>query len=64
MLFRSIYARHQKDFTWRATSIDRLAGTDRLRAAVENDTVDALLREWDADAKRFTTQVKPYLLYR
>ena len=63
-MLRAIYARHQKDFTWRETSIDRLAGTDRLRAAVENDTVDALLREWDADAKRFTTQVKPYLLYR
>ena len=63
-MLRAIYARHQKDFTWREISIDRLAGTDRLRAAVENDTVDALLREWDADAKRFTTQVKPYLLYR
>ena len=63
-LLRAIYARHPTDFQWRQRQIDRLAGTDRLRAAVEGNTVDALLREWDADARRFETLVWPYLLYR
>lgn len=63
-MLRAIYARHPTDFQWRQRQIDRLAGTDRLRAAVEGNTVDALVREWDADARRFEAQVRPYLLYR
>ncbi|MDB4879843.1 MAG: hypothetical protein JWL60_1289 [Gemmatimonadetes bacterium] len=62
-MLRAIYARHPADFRWRLPQIDRLAGTDRLRAAVERNTVDALLREWDADAVRFEGMVRPYLLY-
>ena len=50
-MLRAIYARHPTDFQWRS-SIDRLAGTDKLRAAVEQNTVDALIKEWDADAER------------
>jgi uncharacterized protein YbbC (DUF1343 family) len=63
-MLRAIYARHPKDFQWRQTQIDRLAGTDKLRAAVEQNTVDALLKEWDADAIKFAARVKPYLIYR
>jgi uncharacterized protein YbbC (DUF1343 family) len=63
-MLRTIYARHTTDFKWRERSIDRLAGTDKLRAAVEQNTVDALVREWDADAVRFAAMVKPYLIYR
>jgi uncharacterized protein YbbC (DUF1343 family) len=63
-MLRTIYARHQKEWTWREKSIDRLAGTDKLRAAVENNTVDALLKHWDADAAKFAAQIKPYLLYK
>jgi len=63
-MLRAIYAHHPRDFQWRTSHIDRLAGTDKLRAAVEDNHVDALLREWDADAARFATQVKPYLIYR
>ena len=63
-MLRAIHARHPADFQWRPRQIDRLAGTDRLRAAVESNTVDALLREWEADARRFEAQVRPYLLYR
>jgi uncharacterized protein YbbC (DUF1343 family) len=63
-MLRAIYARHPKDFQWRVTQIDRLAGTDKLRAAVEQNGVDALLAQWNADAARFALQVKPYLLYR
>ena len=63
-MLRAIYARHPKDFQWRERQIDRLAGTDKLRAAVEQNTVDALIASWNADAARFATRVKPYLLYR
>lgn len=62
-MLRAIYARHPTEFQWRP-SIDRLAGTDKLKAAVENNTVDALIKEWDADAVKFGEQVKPYLIYR
>ena len=62
-MLRAIYARHPKDFQWRA-SIDRLAGTDKLKAAVEANTVDALIKEWDADAAKFAQMVKPYLIYQ
>ena len=63
-MLRAIYARHTTDFKWRERQIDRLAGTDRLRSAVEQNTVDALIKEWDADAVKFAKMVKPYLLYR
>jgi uncharacterized protein YbbC (DUF1343 family) len=62
-MLRAIYAHHTTDFEWRS-SINRLAGTDKLRAAVEQNTIDALIKEWDADAVKFSAQVKPYLLYR
>ncbi len=63
-MLRSLYSRHSTDFKWRPGSIDRLAGTDKLRAAVEAGTVDALIKAWDADAVRFGEMVKPYLIYR
>jgi uncharacterized protein YbbC (DUF1343 family) len=63
-MLRAIKARHPTDFQWRQRQIDRLAGTDRLRAAVDSNTVDALLAAWDRDAATFATRVKPYLLYR
>ena len=61
-MLRAIYARHPVDFKWKP-GIDRLAGTDQLRPAVENNTVDQLLATWRADAMRFEGMVKPYLLY-
>lgn len=63
-LMRAIYARHPKEFTWRTSQIDRLGGTDMLRKAVEGNTVDALIKQWDADAAKFAQQVKPYLIYK
>jgi uncharacterized protein YbbC (DUF1343 family) len=62
-MLRAIYARHPADFKWRTPQIDRLAGTDALRAAVEHNTVDDLLKKWNADALAFAKQVKPYLIY-
>lgn len=63
-MLRAIQARHPAEFQWRQRQIDRLAGTDRLRGAVEQNTVNALLAEWRRDAARFERRVKPYLLYR
>jgi uncharacterized protein YbbC (DUF1343 family) len=62
-MLRAIYARHPKEFQWRTPQIDRLAGTDKLRAAVEQNSVDALITQWNADAAQFALRVKPYLLY-
>jgi uncharacterized protein YbbC (DUF1343 family) len=44
-------------------TIDRLAGTDQLRKAIDAGTLPALLKQWDADARRFEKSRKPYLLY-
>jgi uncharacterized protein YbbC (DUF1343 family) len=63
-MLRAIYVHHPRDFQWRTPQIDRLAGTDKLRAAIEQNGVDALITQWDADAARFAQQVKPYLIYR
>ena len=63
-MLRAIYARHPKEFQWRLSHIDRLAGTDKLRTAVEQNTVDALINEWNRDADKFAVAVKPYLLYK
>ena len=63
-MLRAIYARHPNDFKWRVPQIDRLAGTDQLRDAVEKNTIDSLLRRWKADSDTFGKRVKPYLIYR
>ena len=62
-LLRAFYVRHPRDFIWRQSFVDRLAGTDQLRSAVEAGTIDALIATWNRDAARFTALVKPYLLY-
>jgi uncharacterized protein YbbC (DUF1343 family) len=61
-LLRAIYAHHRAEWQWRA-SIDRLAGTDELRTAVEQGTVDALLAKWSREATQFREQAKKYFLY-
>ena len=72
-MLRAFYAHHPAEFKWREPAanaanrtrfIDKLAGTDQLTKAVEQGTVDALIKQWDADALKFTAMVKPYLLYR
>jgi uncharacterized protein YbbC (DUF1343 family) len=63
-MLRAIYARHPADFKWRERQIDRLAGTDRLRTAVEQNTVYALISSWNAEAADFSARVRPYLIYR
>jgi uncharacterized protein YbbC (DUF1343 family) len=61
-LLRAIYIRHRAEWQWRA-SIDRLAGTDELRQAVEQGTLDALLSKWSTEARQFQAASRSYLLY-
>lgn len=67
-MLRAIHARHLKDWEWRDSHLDRLAGTDELRKAVEHDTagtsaIDELLGRWEQESAQFAEAVKPYLLY-
>jgi uncharacterized protein YbbC (DUF1343 family) len=63
LLIDAIHRLHPDEFAWSGT-MNRLAGTDRVRQAVEGGTLRALLDEWDRDAERFRAAREPYLLYR
>jgi len=67
-LLQAIYSRHAKEWEWRASHFDRLAGTTTLREALLADTagtaaIDALLGRWEREAKEWGGKVKPYLIY-
>jgi uncharacterized protein YbbC (DUF1343 family) len=62
ILIDAVRRRHRTEFEWSAT-INRLAGTDRVRSAIEAGTLRELLEEWDADAERFRDIRSPYLIY-
>lgn len=57
-----IRRQHPDDFAW-SGSLDRLAGTDRVRLAIEEGTLPALLDEWDREAGAFVRERGPFLLY-
>ncbi|HEX4469635.1 MAG TPA: DUF1343 domain-containing protein [Gemmatimonadaceae bacterium] len=61
-LLRAIYLRHRAEWEWRP-SIDRLAGTDELRRAVEQGTIDALLGDWARQATEWQNQTRRYWIY-
>jgi uncharacterized protein YbbC (DUF1343 family) len=68
-LLQAIYSRHTKDWEWRASHFDRLAGTTALREALLSDTtgtkaIDSLLARWDREAKEWGSRVTPYLIYQ
>jgi uncharacterized protein YbbC (DUF1343 family) len=64
-MLRAIYKRHAPHFQWRLPQIDRLAGSERLRAAVEREGgIQELFPVLDAESARFAEAVKPFLLYR
>jgi uncharacterized protein YbbC (DUF1343 family) len=64
LLIDEIRRQHTADFRWTA-SIDRLAGTDRVRLAIDagGETLAALLDEWDREAREFRRDVSDLLLY-
>jgi uncharacterized protein YbbC (DUF1343 family) len=62
-MLEMIRARHPAEWQWRTASIDRLAGGDELRAAVDAGNVDALLQRWEQEAAAFAAARRPYLIY-
>ena len=62
LLIDAIRRMHPEHFRW-SGSLDRLAGTDRLRLAIEGGTLLPLLEEWDREAERFRDQRRARLLY-
>jgi uncharacterized protein YbbC (DUF1343 family) len=62
LLIDAIYKRHREQFAW-SGSLDRLAGTDRVRLAIEAGELAPLLDEWDRDAAAFVEARAPMLLY-
>ncbi len=63
VLLETIYRRHRDEWEWAQAHFDRLAGTDRLRKAVEEGTLGEFLLDRELEAERFTETRKPYLLY-
>ncbi len=57
-----VHTLHTNDFAWTGT-INRLAGTDQLRKAVEEHTLPALLAQWQAQSAAFAAARQPFLLY-
>lgn len=62
LLIDEIRRQHPKHFEW-GTSIDRLTGSDKVRRAIEDGALPALLETWDREAASFRERVKPFLLY-
>ncbi|GJG86453.1 hypothetical protein tb265_16340 [Gemmatimonadetes bacterium T265] len=64
-MLRTIYAAHPREFAWRTAPADRLAGSDRMRQAVEggDEQVAALLARYAEEAGRFGREAEPYRLY-
>lgn len=61
-LLRAIYVHHRAEWQWRP-SIERLAGTEELRQAVEQGTIDALLAKWSREATDWQAQTRKYWIY-
>jgi uncharacterized protein YbbC (DUF1343 family) len=64
-MLRAIYARHTREWQWRTGSIDRLAGSDRLRAAVEKEGgIEGLLPILERESAEFARSTVPDRLYK
>ncbi len=67
-LLQAIYTRHRKEWQWRTSHFDRLAGTTALREALLADTtgtraIDSLLSRWNREARDWGEKVGAYFLY-
>lgn len=65
-LLAEIFARHGRtsgEFEWRTGHMDNLFGSRRLREAVENGTVAALLPVLEQESRAFQDAVRRYWLY-
>ena len=65
-MLRAIYAAHPREFAWRTSHADRLAGSDRMRRAVEagDDAVAALLTRYDEESRAFRREAEKFWIYR
>jgi len=62
LLIDAIRRQHPKEFAWGKT-IDRLAGTDKVRLAIDAGRLAPLLDEWDREAAAFRASSQRSLLY-
>ena len=63
ILIDEIRKLHPQDFQWIQSTIDRLTGSAKVRAAIEGGTLDALLAQWDREADEFAKSSRQYFLY-
>jgi uncharacterized protein YbbC (DUF1343 family) len=63
-LLSIIRRQHAAEFGWIPRHFDRLAGTTRLREAIDGGTDPAaIVRSWEPDRKAYLERRKPILLY-
>ena len=63
LVIDEIRRQHPREFAWTGT-IDRLTGSDKVRLAVAQGTLPALLEEWEREAEAFRQARMPFLLYQ
>jgi uncharacterized protein YbbC (DUF1343 family) len=63
LLIDEIKRRHPREFAW-GPSIDRLAGTDQVRLAIDGGRLQPLLEQWDREAAAFAESSRALWLYR
>ena len=64
-MLRAIYVKHAKQWEWRTAHFDHLAGSDRLRAAVEREGgIEALLPILERESAEDARSTVPDRLYR
>lgn len=72
LMIEQIRKMHPDKFEWRGSSardagkltIERHGGTAKLRQAIENGSVAALLKEWEKEQAEFRKSRAQYLIYR
>jgi uncharacterized protein YbbC (DUF1343 family) len=62
-MLQAIRKHHPADWQWRP-SIERLAGTAELRAAVDAGDVGPLIEKWKREAAQFQQSTRAYWLYK
>ncbi len=62
-LIAAAHDMHRDRIEWHVSHLDRLAGTDDLRLAIEAGEVDDLLTRWEVEAAEFERRRSRFLLY-
>ena len=62
-LMAAVHDMHREQIEWHVSHLDRLAGTDDLRLAIEAGGVDDLLQGWEGEAAEFERLRSRFLLY-